>query len=183
MQQKELLELLETYVRNSGDEEDKERGVQVIELVRGTPEFWKRDNFDPGHVTASAFVINKKHDATLLVNHRKLQRWQQLGGHIEEDDENIFSAVLRELKEESGLSDVRFEKRIFDIDIHPIPQHKGEPEHKHFDIRILVFVCGSEEIIPEEDEPQEVKWISFNAIPSYTSETSINRMVKKFRAL
>lgn len=53
------------------------------------------------HFTASALVINKE-KKVLLVNHRKLGVWLYPGGHIEAN-ETPDEAVLREVKEETGL--------------------------------------------------------------------------------
>lgn len=50
--------------------------------------------------TASVFVVNG--DAVLLHKHSKYDKWLQVGGHIELDEDPI-EAVLREAKEESGL--------------------------------------------------------------------------------
>jgi len=52
------------------------------------------------HFTATAFVV--RGDATLLHWHKRLQQWMPPGGHIE-PDENPVQAVLREVREETGL--------------------------------------------------------------------------------
>src|SRR6516162_421083 len=50
--------------------------------------------------TVAIFVV---HDAKiLLIDHRKLDKWLPLGGHIELDEDPEIAA-LREAKEESGL--------------------------------------------------------------------------------
>ena len=52
------------------------------------------------HFTATGFVING--DATLLHWHRRVQAWLPPGGHVEPDEDPV-QAVLREVKEETGL--------------------------------------------------------------------------------
>ena len=54
----------------------------------------------PRHFTATGFVING--DATLLHWHHRVQAWLPPGGHIEPDEDPV-QAVLREVKEETGL--------------------------------------------------------------------------------
>jgi len=53
------------------------------------------------HFTASALIIDK--NKVLLVNHKKLGVWLYPGGHIEAN-ETPEQAVIREVKEETGLN-------------------------------------------------------------------------------
>ncbi len=57
----------------------------------------------PGHITASALVLDHTGGQVLLTLHPRLGRWVQLGGHCEEYDDDIFAAALREATEESGV--------------------------------------------------------------------------------
>ena len=52
------------------------------------------------HFTASALIV--KENKVLLVNHKKLGVWLYPGGHIEEN-ESPDEALIREVKEETGL--------------------------------------------------------------------------------
>ncbi len=54
----------------------------------------------PRHFTATGFVVHR--DATLLHWHRRVQAWLPPGGHVEENEDPV-QAVLREVKEETGL--------------------------------------------------------------------------------
>ena len=53
------------------------------------------------HFTATGFVVQG--DSTLLHWHRRLQQWIPPGGHIEPDEDPV-TAVLREIREETGLA-------------------------------------------------------------------------------
>jgi 8-oxo-dGTP pyrophosphatase MutT (NUDIX family) len=53
------------------------------------------------HFTATGFVVHG--DRTLLHWHRRLQQWMPPGGHIEPDEDPV-QAVLREIREETGMS-------------------------------------------------------------------------------
>jgi hypothetical protein len=57
----------------------------------------------PGHITASALVLDHTGTETLLTLHPRLGRWVQLGGHCEDGDADIAAAALREAGEESGI--------------------------------------------------------------------------------
>ncbi len=53
------------------------------------------------HFTATAFVV--RGDATLLHWHKRLGQWMPPGGHIEPDEDPV-QAVLREIREETGVA-------------------------------------------------------------------------------
>lgn len=53
------------------------------------------------HFTATAFVVED--GATLLHWHKRLGQWMPPGGHIEPDEDPV-EAVLREVREETGLA-------------------------------------------------------------------------------
>ena len=52
------------------------------------------------HFTSTGFVV--RGDSTLLHWHKRLQQWMPPGGHIEPDEDPV-QAVLREIREETGL--------------------------------------------------------------------------------
>ncbi len=52
------------------------------------------------HFTATGFVVQE--DATLLHWHKRLGQWMPPGGHIETDEDPV-QAVLREIREETGI--------------------------------------------------------------------------------
>jgi ADP-ribose pyrophosphatase YjhB (NUDIX family) len=52
------------------------------------------------HFTATGFVVDGS--KTLLHWHKRLQQWMPPGGHIEADEDPV-QAVLREIREETGL--------------------------------------------------------------------------------
>ena len=83
----------------------------------------------PGHLTGSAWILNKSKTKVVLVHHGKLNRWMQPGGHAD-GDENIFAVACREGNEETGIGNLIGAEEIFDIDIHTIPARKDFPEHQ-----------------------------------------------------
>jgi len=132
-----------------------------------------------GHVTGSAWVVNRAGTHVLLTHHRKLDRWLQLGGHAD-GNRDILDVARREVVEESGLVDFELvEKTIFDLDIHPIPARKNEPEHFHFDVRFAFKVTGSEQYTISA-ESKDLAWVKIADLSSYTIEESMLRMRRKW---
>ena len=96
------------------------------------------------HFTASAFVIDEDCAQTCLVQHVKLDRLLQPGGHVESSDISLEAAALREAIEETAL-EVELHPvapRPFDVDIHRIPERPAEPAHFHLDVRYLLVGRG-----------------------------------------
>jgi 8-oxo-dGTP pyrophosphatase MutT (NUDIX family) len=96
------------------------------------------------HFTASALVVDETGGRTCLVEHVKLGRLLQPGGHVEATDFSLETAALREAHEETGLDIVLHPSapRPFDVDIHEIPARPNEPAHFHLDVRYLLVGRG-----------------------------------------
>lgn len=139
--------------------------------------FWQRDN-PLGHLTASAWIISADRDRALLTHHRKLDRWFQLGGHIE-NDTDLLAAATREAREESGLTHIYpLATSIFDIDVHLIPSRGAEAAHYHYDIRFL-FGADATEPVQVSGESKALRWVARAEIPALADEASLLRMVAK----
>ena len=132
-----------------------------------------------GHFTASAWIVNKKRTHALLTLHRKLNRWLQLGGHAD-GNENLMEVAMTEAMEESGLLTLTMvDPGIFDIDKHIIPENGGIPEHFHYDVRFLIEAELEEPLIISA-ESKELAWVNFNLIEEMTHfNASILRMLEK----
>lgn len=137
-----------------------------------------------GHVTASALVLSPGLDACLLTHHKKLDRWLQLGGHVDGDSEPHRSA-LREALEESGMTAIDFWDRDelpapFDLDVHPIPARKDEPEHEHHDFRYLL-VARAGEVIRVGEESNDLRWFPLSEVAALDrdSDESLARLARR----
>ena len=152
--------------------------ARFIDLIKKYPDCANR-SLKHAHLTGSAWIVNDEASYALMTHHLKLNRWLQLGGHAD-GDFNIKNVALREVKEESGLASIKIvDSKIFDIDIHKIPERKNEPAHEHFDIRYLMHADQSEPI-SKNHESKEISWIPLNKLDELTSNNrSILRMAKK----
>lgn len=150
--------------------------IKFLELLNHERCF-HRDHF-PGHITGSAWIVNKDHSKTLLVHHAKLNRWLQPGGHAD-GDENILNVAVREAEEETGV--IGFTvllSGIYDIDIHVIPARKEIPEHLHYDVRFLLEANDQLPLLISE-ESHDVKWIDLKELASFNNEPSVLRLRDK----
>jgi 8-oxo-dGTP pyrophosphatase MutT (NUDIX family) len=151
----------------------------VIELLSSAPDAFSRSHFTPGHVTAGCFIVDPTAGTLLLHHHRRLDRWLQMGGHID-GQETPLMAAMREGEEESGLHDLELlSDGIFDVDVHFIPAGKGEPDHHHFDVRYLFRTSNPSAISIDHNESKDLAWVPFDrAIPLMNEEASVRAIVK-----
>jgi 8-oxo-dGTP pyrophosphatase MutT (NUDIX family) len=175
MHRQPLLDQLADYAAKYPDE--AETVGRFIDFVRSEGDCFER-SLAVGHVTGSAWILNSDGSQVLLTHHRKLDRWLQLGGHAD-GDPDVFAVALKEAREESGLSD--FEaviEGIFDLDIHPIPARKSDPEHLHYDVRYLLRATGATDYVVS-DESHDLRWVPLDEVTTLTTEDSMTRMVRK----
>jgi 8-oxo-dGTP pyrophosphatase MutT (NUDIX family) len=174
----ELTHSLEQY--HTDFQEELRFVTQFLELLQ-SPQSFHRDHL-PGHITASAWIVDESKTHTLLVHHAKLNRWLQPGGHAD-GDENVLNVATREVNEETGLTKpTLLVPEIFDLDIHPIPARKDFPEHLHYDIR-FAFIASQQEELKISDESHDLKWVKLLDVPEITQQnSSILRMVRKTRS-
>ena len=136
-----LVRLLQLHV--SFDEREEGDRCTMVRLAQELSDPLSRDE-PSAHFTASAFVVDDTGARTCLVQHVKLDRLLQPGGHVEQSDISLEAAALREAHEETAL-EVELHPsapRPFDLDIHQIPERPGEPAHFHLDVRYLVVGRG-----------------------------------------
>jgi coenzyme F420-0:L-glutamate ligase len=121
----------------------------------------------PGHLTASALVVDPSRRAVLLTLHPRAGMWVQLGGHCEPGDHTLLDAAAREAREESGIGALSFDPAPLGLDIHPITCSLGVPT-RHFDVRFLaVSPDGSEPV--RSDESLDLRWFEWDALPEGVS--------------
>ena len=160
--------LVRTYVPD-GDERSRDIALRALESGRA---MWPRSEFEPGHFTASGFVVSPDGGSLLLIHHGKLHRWLQPGGHIESEDSTVEAAARREVVEETGVGDLRIlDAALVRIDAHEIPGRGSEPAHVHIDLGIG-FQAGTHDIGPI-DEVIEARWVAFDDLGTYEVDDAL----------
>ena len=133
-----------------------------------------------GHITGSAWLVNRAGTHTFLTHHRKLHRWLQLGGHAD-GQTDILDVALREACEESGIAEVvPVSTAIFDLDIHRIPARGDEPAHEHYDVRFAVQTVTTDHYIVS-DESHALCWVDMACLSDMTQESAMLRMQQKWQ--
>lgn len=180
MHRQTLLNLLRQH--KPVDTNEQTMTTATIAFVEQYPDCFERSLLT-GHITGSAWIVSPDHQQTLLIHHRKLDRWLQPGGHAD-GDPDVGAVALREAWEETGLTSLRFVNvgdglpPIFDVDIHTIPARVGIPEHRHYDVRFLVEADPNEPF-GTSDEVKGAQWLTLEGADVRTDSESIRRMVRK----
>lgn len=177
--QESLLGELRAY--RGVDETEERHRLAMIELLTRTGAF-SRDHFVPGHFTASCYIIDDA-GRMLLHHHRRLDRWLQMGGHVEGDEAPSLTA-LREGAEESGLRDLALvADGIFDLDIHRIPAAKGEPDHSHYDVRYIARTAAPGAITMDHAESNDLAWVTLDRAAELMPGPESRRVIRKIERL
>lgn len=179
MHRRRLLALLERYAA-SGRMRTEERPSleRLVAFVRRRSDCFERTLLE-GHITGSAWLLNRRRDAVLLTHHKKLGLWLQPGGHAD-GDADVARVALREAREESGIADVTLLcEGVFDVDVHAIPARGAEPEHFHYDVRFLVGTSKSDQFIVS-DESHDLAWVRRDAVSTYATDASVLRLADKW---
>ena len=178
MHRKPLLTQLEQY--HPTDHAEQAFKQEMIAFIQKHPDCFER-SLPIGHITASAWLLNKAGTHALLMHHTKLDRWFQLGGHCD-GDPDILAVAIKEAQEESGIHGIApVSDEIFDIDIHLIPENPREKAHFHYDVRFLLRVTSDEDVV-QNSESKELRWISKDPDKLPTRERSVTRMFEKWIA-
>jgi 8-oxo-dGTP pyrophosphatase MutT (NUDIX family) len=130
----------------------------------------------PGHITASALVIDPVGERVLLTLHRKLKMWLQMGGHCEPGDTTLADAALREATEESGIAGLTL------LRAEPVKLDRHEtPCAWHLDVQYAAIAePGAVEAISEES--LDLKWYGFDEVGA-VADGSVEALLARTRAV
>lgn len=164
-------------VRSCGPDAERER---ILAFLDEHPDALDR-SCAAGHLTGSALVVDPGRDAALLMHHRKLRRWLQMGGHA--DGESDLAAVaLREAAEESGIHGLSLagDGRAVDLDVHEV-RPPDEMPHVHLDIRYVALApAGS--VASGNMESRAMRWVALDELAGF-EEAGMRRLAAAARSL
>ena len=132
-------------------------GGHAAELARGVAGV--AADVPPGHVCATAWVLDPTGDHVLLVWHDRLG-WAAPGGHVQPGETTRFAAG-REVAEETGLTP----PRLHPVMESPLTVHitdGDEPDHRHWNVAYLFTAPLDAAVNGEESRP--VQWFPVDGL-------------------
>lgn len=166
--------LLNDYRRSHPREDVTDRFFRFVESHTNCFE----RSLEQGHVTASAWIVDKDANSALLVHHKKLGLWLQPGGHCD-GDSDVVRVATKEVQEETGLDTFEIvSDRIFDLDIHEIPVWEKTPAHYHYDVRFLIY-ADRQQPLRVSHESNDIRWFNLNKIQDVSPDISVVRLAGK----
>ncbi|GAA1825760.1 NUDIX hydrolase [Nesterenkonia flava] len=125
--------------------------------------------------TATGYVVNEDRTRMLMIFHRGLQRWLPPGGHVD-PDEFPNDTVLREVKEETGLTAHHAGEHLLDLGVNDttetqlptpfamaaqlIPESHKDVEHIHMDLMYFLVADEGTSLTVLETEVDDARWFS-----------------------
>lgn len=156
-----LKEQIENY--EPFDEQEEMDKEQFLKFIDNFDDVLTRKNIF-GHITSSAFVVNKERTKMLVVYHIINDGWIYPGGHVD-GEEDLLSVALREVEEETGLKPKVLDNSIFSIQSGPVIGHikrkKYVSAHIHYDVIYLMEADDKITLKYKKDESKGAKWIPF----------------------
>jgi coenzyme F420-0:L-glutamate ligase len=156
----DAVEVISAYEPSGGPDAAVRQGFLAF-LAARPDAMWR--SCSPGHLTASALVIEPSRRFVLLTLHPRVGSWVQVGGHCEPGDHTLLDAAAREAREESGIGSLSFDPAPLGLDVHPITCSLGVPT-RHFDVRFLAVAPNGAEPVGS-DESLDLQWFSWDALP------------------
>lgn len=161
-----IKEILSNYLKIFPKEQVRQSILTNYLETHNDNEMIDWNNFD-GHIVAGGFIYAIEEKRFLVLHHKDLDMYLYPGGHVDEMDKTPLETSFREVKEETGLENLK-QLTITDNSLIPIDidthrakynQRLNLPEHYHFDFRYLFVIDKIENIKIDTEETSDYKWI------------------------
>lgn len=173
------------------EQEEADRAFVLRQLDSDPDAF---DRSAPAHMTASIWTVDPTFSQTLLEYHNIYDSWSWIGGHAD-GERDLKAVALRELAEETGVSDARIVEcepcGIFSLEVLTVDGHmkKGRyvSSHLHLNVTYLAVADPASPLSLAPNEISGLRWAPLDDAVRLSSEPWIRdnvyrKLIEKTRA-
>lgn len=178
---KNILQQLKAF-QPYNEQEARDKEI-LIKQIQTQPDIFLRSN-ETNHISASAWVVNPQRTKVLMAYHNIYNSWSWLGGHAD-GDTDLLSVALREVREESGVTEVKpVSEEIFSVEVLTVDGHEKRgsyvSSHLHLNVTYLLEAKEWEKLHIKEDENSKVAWFGLEeAVQASTEPWFQERIYRK----
>lgn len=178
----ELQKIIASYIP-SCEQEAADRELMLAYLERFS-DLLTREN-KMAHFTASGWVRSPDKTRYLMAYHRQYDSWAWLGGHADGEDD-LLSVAMREVGEESGLSEFRaVTKTPISLEILDVAAHEKRGKfisaHVHLNLTFLFEAGPAQTVRCKPDENAAVRWFTAEELEKAVSEPKMLPVYRKLQ--
>ena len=186
-----IFEQLRAYAPVNAQEASDRR--LILQYAEQFGNLFTRKN-EMAHLTASCWIVNPARTKALLAYHNIYDSWAWLGGHAD-GEEDLLAVALREVREESGIKNVRpASEDIFSLEVLTVDGHmkrgKYVSSHLHLNVTYLLIADDTNVLTVKPDENSGVKWFTPEGAVEASSEkwfrehiyNKLNEKMRQFHA-
>ena len=154
----------------------------MLDALQKYPDIFLRSNLVL-HMTASAWIVNRKRDKVLMIYHNIYDSWAWTGGHAD-GDTDLLAVAIREAKEETGLFSIRpVAEALYSIETLTVNPHykcgRYVPAHLHLNATYLLEADENEPLHHKADENSAAGWFPLDKAVSVCSEPWMRPVYQK----
>ena len=165
-------EVLSSFRPKDGREAAELAAIRELYAREGRRLLFRETGY--AHFTASAILLNKGRDRTLMAYHRIYDSWAWTGGHADGEDDPE-AVARREAEEETGITGlVRLGEGAASVEILPVWAHTRRgvcvPSHLHLNVSYLFTADDTLPLAVREEENRAVAWLPCDRLSGYVTE-------------
>jgi ADP-ribose pyrophosphatase YjhB (NUDIX family) len=107
-------------------------------------------------------VIVGPHGKIAVVNQDNIT-WSLPKGRLEQGEDEMTAAV-REIEEETGLTKLKFIKRLGEYERHPMDKRKQDIKNKLRHVTFFLFTTEETELSPKDPANPAARWVLINEV-------------------
>ena len=160
------------------EQEERDQRALLRLLEHGQAPYGRED---PAHWTASAWVASPDRSQVLMAYHNVYGSWAWLGGHAD-GERDLLSVALREVREESGLEEVRpLSRNLYSLEILTVDGHEKRgryvSSHLHLNVTFLLEADPAAPVRCKPDENSLVGWFGLGEAVAASTEPLFQKRV------